>query len=134
MTSRDDVMRWVAGYERAWRAGDVGALAGLFTQDARYRRSPYERAEIGPAAIESPQGDDALPLDGQLQSLVAGVKMKVDHVPEPVAVDRHDPVTAGEACRGGRRPRPDRGNGHAGPINGRGRLQESPPAPRRGAR
>jgi len=51
MTSRDDVMRWVAGYERAWRAGDVGALAGLFTQDARYRRSPYERAEIGPAAI-----------------------------------------------------------------------------------
>ena len=51
MTSRDDVMRWVAGYEQACRAGDVGAVAGLFTQDARYRRSPYERSEVGPAAI-----------------------------------------------------------------------------------
>jgi SnoaL-like domain len=51
MTSRDDVMRWVAGYERAWREGDVGALAGLFTEDARYRRSPYEPAEVGLAAI-----------------------------------------------------------------------------------
>jgi ketosteroid isomerase-like protein len=51
MTSRDDVMRWVAGYERAWRAGDVSAVAGLFTQDARYRRSPYEPSEVGLAAI-----------------------------------------------------------------------------------
>jgi ketosteroid isomerase-like protein len=51
MTSRDDVMRWVAGYERAWRAGDVGAVAGLFTPDARYRRSPYEPDEVGHAAI-----------------------------------------------------------------------------------
>ena len=51
MTSRDDVMRWVAGYEQAWRAGDVSAVAGLFTQDARYRRSPYEPSEVGLAAI-----------------------------------------------------------------------------------
>ena len=51
MTSRDDVVRWVAGYERAWREGDVNALAGLFTENARYRRSPYEPDEIGHAAI-----------------------------------------------------------------------------------
>jgi ketosteroid isomerase-like protein len=51
MTGRDDVMRWVAGYERAWREGDVEAVAGLFTEDARYRRSPYEPAAVGPAAI-----------------------------------------------------------------------------------
>ena len=44
---RDDVMRWVAGYERAWRNGDLDAVADLFTEDARYRPSPYEEAEVG---------------------------------------------------------------------------------------
>ena len=33
---------WVAAYERAWRAPGTGALAGIFTQDATYRQSPYE--------------------------------------------------------------------------------------------
>jgi SnoaL-like domain len=78
MTSRDDVMRWVAGYERAWRAGDVGALAGLFTQDARYRRSPYERAEIGPAAIGAFWRAD----EGETFTVEA----------EPVAVEGRDAV------------------------------------------
>jgi ketosteroid isomerase-like protein len=50
---RDAVMGWVAGYERAWRGGDVGAVAGLFTEDAAYRRSPYEEAEVGHAAIRA---------------------------------------------------------------------------------
>ena len=78
MTSRDDVMRWVAGYERAWRAGDVGALAGLFTQDARYRRSPYERAEIGPTAIGAFWRAD----EGETFTVEA----------EPVAVEGRDAV------------------------------------------
>jgi ketosteroid isomerase-like protein len=46
-------MQWVAGYERAWRAGDVDAVARLFTEDARYRRSPYWPPEIGHAAIRA---------------------------------------------------------------------------------
>ena len=25
--NRDDVMRWVGGYERAWRTGDLDAVA-----------------------------------------------------------------------------------------------------------
>ena len=29
-------MRWVQEYERAWREGDLGAVAGLFTEDAEY--------------------------------------------------------------------------------------------------
>jgi ketosteroid isomerase-like protein len=58
MTSRDDVMRWVAGYERAWRGGDLDAVAGLFTEDARYRPSPYEQAEVGHAAIRAFWLDD----------------------------------------------------------------------------
>jgi ketosteroid isomerase-like protein len=78
MTSRDDVMRWVAGYEQAWRAGDVGAVAGLFTQDARYRRSPYERSEVGPAAIGAFWRAD----EGETFTVEA----------EPVAVEGRDAV------------------------------------------
>ena len=48
---RDGVMRWVADYERAWREGDLAAVALLFTEDARYRRSPYEASEVGHARI-----------------------------------------------------------------------------------
>ena len=47
--NRNDVMRWVGGYERAWRNGDLDAVAELFTEDAHYRPSPYEEAEIGHA-------------------------------------------------------------------------------------
>lgn len=48
---RDSVMKWVAGYERAWRAGDTDGVAALFTEDARYRRSPYEPDDVGHEAI-----------------------------------------------------------------------------------
>jgi len=56
---RDGVMSWVAGYERAWRTGDLDAVADLFTEDARYRRSPYEESEIGHAAIRAFWREDA---------------------------------------------------------------------------
>jgi hypothetical protein len=48
---RDGVMAWVAGYERAWRDSDADAVRGLFTETARYRRSPYEPSDVGHAAI-----------------------------------------------------------------------------------
>ncbi len=51
-------MRWVAGYERAWRDGDLAAVAELFTEDARYRPSSYEEARIGHAAIRAFWLDD----------------------------------------------------------------------------
>lgn len=50
---RDTVMQWVAGYERAWRDGDVAAVPRLFTDDARYRRSPYEPADVGHAGVRA---------------------------------------------------------------------------------
>jgi hypothetical protein len=49
---RDQVMRWVAAYEAAWRASDRDAVETLFTEDARYRRSPYEEALAGYPAIK----------------------------------------------------------------------------------
>jgi len=50
---RDEVMRWVAAYERAWRDRDREAVIRLFTEDARYRPSPYEEPEVGHAAIQA---------------------------------------------------------------------------------
>ncbi len=55
---RDGVMRWVAGYERAWRARDGDAIPRLFTEDARYRREPYEDSIVGLAAITAFWLDD----------------------------------------------------------------------------
>ena len=78
MVDRDDVMRWVAGYERAWRDGNVEAVAELFTQDARYRPSPYEESKVGHAAIQ------AFWLDDRGETFTASA--------EPVAVEGRDAV------------------------------------------
>jgi ketosteroid isomerase-like protein len=68
-----EVTRWVAGYERAWRAGDLDAVAELFTEDACYRRSPYEAALVGHAGIRAAWLED----EGEVFTVVA----------EPVAVE-----------------------------------------------
>jgi ketosteroid isomerase-like protein len=51
MADHAAVNRWVAGYEAAWRAPGTDALAGLFTEDASYLRSPYEEPITGLDAI-----------------------------------------------------------------------------------
>ena len=57
----DVVMRWIAGYERAWREGDVEAVARLFIEHAAYRPSPYEPSEVGHEAIKALWLDGARP-------------------------------------------------------------------------
>jgi ketosteroid isomerase-like protein len=44
---RDEVMRWVGRYEGAWRDEDLDAVGALFTDDVRYRPSPYEDSLVG---------------------------------------------------------------------------------------
>jgi len=56
--TREEVMRWVGGYERAWRDGDLDGVRTLFTEDAHYRTSPYERSEVGHEAIRAFWLDD----------------------------------------------------------------------------
>ena len=46
-------MQWVARYERAWREGDPDGVPLLFTENARYRRSPYWEPDVGHAAIQA---------------------------------------------------------------------------------
>lgn len=46
-------MAWVAGYERGWGEDDLTAVRTLFTEDARYARSPNEEEPcVGHEAIE----------------------------------------------------------------------------------
>ena len=52
--NRQDVDRWVRGYESAWRAPGTDPLEAIFTPDAEYLHSPYERPLVGLSAI----GDD----------------------------------------------------------------------------
>jgi ketosteroid isomerase-like protein len=47
VTNRATVSSWLAGYEAAWRAPGTGGLAGLFTSDAIYLKSPYEQPITG---------------------------------------------------------------------------------------
>ena len=49
--TREQVAGWVAAYERAWRAPGTGALAEIFTGDARYQRGPYDEPVTGLSAI-----------------------------------------------------------------------------------
>ena len=46
-------MRWALGYVDAWRAEDPQGVERLFTEDAHYRRSPYEVSEVGHEAIKA---------------------------------------------------------------------------------
>jgi ketosteroid isomerase-like protein len=71
-------MRWVAGYERAWRNGDVSAVPRLFTDDARYRPSPYTEPKVGSEQIQAFWLAD----EGRTFSVTA----------EPVAVEGRDAV------------------------------------------
>ena len=71
-------MTWVSEYERAWREGDLAGVTRLFTEDARYRPSPYADPEVGHQAIQSFWLDD----EGRQFSVTA----------EPVAVEERDAV------------------------------------------
>jgi ketosteroid isomerase-like protein len=51
VTDRSAVSSWLAAYEAAWRTSGTEGLAQLFTEDAMYLQSPYERPVAGLAAI-----------------------------------------------------------------------------------
>jgi ketosteroid isomerase-like protein len=52
VTDRAAVGRWLAGYEAAWRAPGTEGLAGVFTGEATYLKSPYEQPVTGLDAIK----------------------------------------------------------------------------------
>ena len=87
---RDEVMRWVAGYERAWRERDADAVERLFTEHAAYRPSPYEASKVSHEAIKSLWLDDegtAFTMDAVVVAVdgdTAVVRLEVSYVtPRP---------------------------------------------------
>ena len=71
-------MRWVAEYERVWRAGDLAGVPTLFTEHARYLVSPYAEAKVGHEEIQAYWLND----EGLAFTVTA----------EPVAVEGRDAV------------------------------------------
>ena len=53
MASRDHVLSWLEGYERAWRTPGTEALREIFSEDATYQLAPYEQPIAGLDAIAS---------------------------------------------------------------------------------
>lgn len=49
--TRDDVLAWVAAYERAWRTEGTAVLADIFTPEATYQTAPYASPHRGLDAI-----------------------------------------------------------------------------------
>lgn len=45
--------QWVNALESGWRQRDPDAIAGLFTDDARYHRGPFGAPHCGPDAIRA---------------------------------------------------------------------------------
>jgi len=49
--TRDDLLDWIDGYERAWRAAGTEVLGTLFSEGAVYHHSPYAEPVVGLAPI-----------------------------------------------------------------------------------
>ena len=92
---RDDVMGWVRGYELGWRAGQTDAVESLFTEDARYLRSPYEEPLRGHQAIKDfwlSDGGEAFTMTAEpvaIDGNAAVIRVEV-HYGEPVRQEYRD--------------------------------------------
>ena len=87
---RAAVMTWVQDYERAWRDSDANAVTTLFTEDVRYRRSPYTPPLVGHAPLAEFWTED----EGAIFTMSA----------EPVAVEAATAVVRVLVRYGGDKP------------------------------
>lgn len=49
----EQLLEWVVGYERAWRAAGTEGLQELFTDEAEYLVTPYEEPVVGLPALRA---------------------------------------------------------------------------------
>jgi uncharacterized protein (TIGR02246 family) len=98
MTDLTAVSRWLADYEAAWRAPGTEGLAGIFTDDASYRQSPYMEPVLGLDAIrrmweEEREGpDEVFTLATQIVAVdgpIAVVRAEVGYC-DPVSQEYRD--------------------------------------------
>jgi ketosteroid isomerase-like protein len=92
---RDEVVRWVAKYEQAWREGDLIAVEQIFTDDCHYRLSPYDESHVGHEAIKAfwlDDEDDVFTLQAEpvaVEDRHAVVRVEV-HYGDPVRQEYRD--------------------------------------------
>jgi ketosteroid isomerase-like protein len=55
---RDQVLDWVAAYERLWRTPGTDRLGEIFTPDATYLQRPFVKPVVGLPAIEGMWEDE----------------------------------------------------------------------------
>jgi hypothetical protein len=90
--TRDDLRRWIADYQRAWRTGGTEPLRTLFAAGASYSPGPYERAHVGLDEIaafweaeregpEEPFTMDAVPVAVEGDTGVVRVQVHYDGPP-----------------------------------------------------
>ena len=117
--NRDDVLGWVRGYELGWRAGQPSAVESLFTEDARYLRSPYEEPLQGHQAIKDLWVADAGESFTMTSELGAGRRRR--RGPGRGALRRAGPTgVSGSVAAQFRRRRPGtgvRGSGRTGRVS-----------------
>jgi uncharacterized protein (TIGR02246 family) len=49
--TKDEVIRWLEGYVKAWKSNDPEDIAMLFTEDATYSTGPFDEPWVGREAI-----------------------------------------------------------------------------------
>jgi uncharacterized protein (TIGR02246 family) len=51
--SKMEITEWLQSYARAWQTADDELVASLFTEDARYRSTPFREPFVGHAEIRA---------------------------------------------------------------------------------
>ena len=117
---KDAVTGWVEHYERAWLAQDVDDLDRLFTEHARYMRSPYAEPLEGLDAIKGFWAD---PAEFEMSATVLAADGAVGVVRVDVTLPGRAPRVPEPVGHHVRRRRPRRDLRGVGVLAGQGRLR-----------
>jgi hypothetical protein len=93
----EQLRRWIAGYERAWRSAGTAQLAELFAPDAVYLHTPYAEPLRSLAAIERDWEEQREGPD-EVFTMASEVLAVADHPDGPLGIARLE-VRYGEPVR-----------------------------------
>ncbi|HEX6869811.1 MAG TPA: nuclear transport factor 2 family protein [Micromonosporaceae bacterium] len=89
----EQVLAWVAGYERAWRTAGTRPLASIFTADATYQQAPYREPLAGLPAIARMWDEERAGPDEVFQLSAEVIAVERDTAVVRVEVTYGEPAT-----------------------------------------
>jgi SnoaL-like domain len=89
--TREQVEDWIGRYERAWRTPSTDTLRELFTEDARYRQSPYRDPVVGLEAIGAMWERERVGPDEEFEMTSDVFAVDGDHAVATIEVVYRDP-------------------------------------------